>query len=1197
MSAYDRGERGYVLANGTGTGKTYLIQGLIAEGNYQRALVLVPNDPLIIQAAEVAPLFGQKVNKIKGVGETQPNTVSYMTYSGLSRLADTDLANNYDLIVFDESHALKNYYKGDIATANAAVDLMRSNPNAKILFSSATPFQSLPEMKYMEPLGLWTNFSQFLMDHNYTWVQPKSNILPGFWRFDGSTADILDVYKQLTQRGLASWRELKMDSKLSNEFVRVPLRGDVQAAYNQANRLFDAAADSVRDRSLINAQRTIALRRLMEMSKVDDAIKLAKKELAAGRQVAIFVGYRGEARPPQFKSRAYDNANYYLSQVYDLIDSTETKSINKLIDALGGRDNVAEFHGDISPKERTQAKNDYNSGKKKVLVATAAAGGVGLSLHDLKGDAPRSQINIYVPWSGQSFQQVAGRSYRFGSMSDTRQYWLFSDTPKEEAVANVIGTRLKEMHALVNGVAASADNEKIQAFDFGLLDNPAGADKFLGASEKFFQSPRPPAPETPSVGPNPPGAGETIGAPTYEGELQGDLWINKVKPYMDAFQSEITRRGPITGKQDLAPDIKDRLAAYQDMVNGDLATARMTTQRWAENVRDYALLNYSRRTMFDNLLGLVYPYQFWYTRTGMNFLSRAIDKPAWYAMWAKLRNYQNAFHLQGYPSRLDNKIEIPAAWLPEWAGSSMFVDPVRKSFPMEDIFFNPIIAKQQEKTDQQRAAEYILLSWVRSGQITEEQAREAALSQSGEIWDSAMSQASMDQDMTSDVNWLNTIMQPALYLTLPYFMATGKNWVTGRDDMPLLPITRTGLGAEAATKGTPLQAVGDFVGGLLAYPETTIRKKAGLQEFGDWSDYYIDRNLASMAADGTITTREAQKAMITRSGEAYDEARARTKYEIGVSTPGSWPIQAALKQPWKNPLSFLAATLFGWLPAGLLPEGELEQRNLGLIYKQAREAYNKGDPDALQDFFEKHPEYEARLSLYDPPDERLRQFLISEVWDRYNALGSLEKGQVRDQLGDDFTNLFLDKTNRNYNELDSRTLAMWAQQLGGTVPKNETTAPLLADPDFQQSTLDIAPKADADIINTYRDVRNKLYPNWYAMQTWYYSFPKGSQERKDVLKQFPQLKEYWEWNREYKAKYPVIAKYQSDNSNLGAAADYSYLEKLDPITLNQLFAYYTLGQEMTSGAQEELFYIYQQLGEPGGSFDNFLEMTRAGLVP
>jgi hypothetical protein len=353
--------------------------------------------------------------------------------------------------------------------------------------------------------------------------------------------------------------------------------------------------------------------------------------------------------------------------------------------------------------------------------------------------------------------------------------------------------------------------------------------------------------------------------------------------------------------------------------------------------------------------------------------------------------------------------------------------------------------------------------------------------------------------------------------------------------------------------------------------------------------------LSSMAAEGTISARDAQTAMIERQGAAFEEARNRVNLELAFKTPGAAPAYATL-HAWNKPEEWLPAWLYGWLPTGLLPEGELDQRGLGDVYSRARQEYNAGNPDALERFFDQYPEFETRLALWDAPEERLRQFMISDLWEMYSGLGSFEKQQVREQFGPMFQNFFLDNETRDYNELDVETLAYWTKLLGGTTPRTAETSALNDMPDVMMDRLQMAPPEDAAAVNAYRKNRNDLFPNWYAMSQWYFGSKPGA-ERKAFLQQFPELKEYFDWNRAYKAQHPVIEQYVAAEPS--EEYDYSFIQDLTPSTSRQLLGHYYAGEALTSGVLAELRRIWVDNDYPGGGdFEHFIEeFLRLAIAP
>lgn len=489
LTAFRSGKPAYLLANGTGTGKTFVALGTILEMGVDRAVIVVPSSQLADKwALEAKQFFGMRLY----TGDTPPDKgVWVISYNRMKDMERAIIARQYPLIIFDESHKLKNFGLTNSAVGPAGVRIVEQSPSSKTLYMSATPFQSLLEMRYMKQLlGLNDEaFDAYLDDHGYAYVDKGKY---GFWKFFGKTEDLLDIYKDLVEQGVSSWREIPMDVDLDNRFYKVPLPDLHSGMYARMDEAFKAAVQLATSegwdlKGMINAQRTIALRRLMEVVKVDEAVRLANYYLKQGRQVSIFVGYKGKLTTPNFGKNTQNwrykrialQINSILAGIYDDISRADGESVRRLIEALGGEGAVAQIHGDVPENRRMKEILDYNTGRKKVIIATAASGGTGLSLHDTVGNAPRAQINIHLPWSGQEFQQVAGRSYRYGSKSDVIQVWLAADTPKEDAITTVIGTRLAEMGALVRGARSNATADALINFDFGRFDEDALDDNVL----------------------------------------------------------------------------------------------------------------------------------------------------------------------------------------------------------------------------------------------------------------------------------------------------------------------------------------------------------------------------------------------------------------------------------------------------------------------------------------------------------------------------------------------------------------------------------------------------------------------------------------------------------------------------------------------------------------------------------------------
>lgn len=318
-----------------------------------------------------------------------------------------------------------------------------------------------------------------------------------------------------------------------------------------------------------------------------------------------------------------------------------------------------------------------------------------------------------------------------------------------------------------------------------------------------------------------------------------------------------------------------------------------------------------------------------------------------------------------------------------------------------------------------------------------------------------------------------------------------------------------------------------------------------------------------------------------------------------MKLPGSESALAIKEGKFGGLLYTLPTTLF---PSGILPDGEMIQRGLKVEYSKAWNDYKAGNPTALNEFFDKHPEYQARLALFQEPEERMRQFLISSIWEKWGELDNKNKPLVIEQLGKSFETYFMEKDTRNYETIDVETLAYWSKLLGGYVPDTETTKAIKDLPLYKQKELQLYnPEVLAQVEDFYQK-RSELHPNYRFLQTTYFQLPEDPKSiRKGFIKQYPELKEYWEWKDDYYKKYPLVKQYQDESGKRYQESQGIYtdmklpdtdpqeqmkttLEEIsnnEPALLMQLMFSVYSGNDVEGGAKTMLNYLWIANGSPG----------------
>jgi len=660
-------------------------------------------------------------------------------------------------------------------------------------------------------------------------------------------------------------------------------------------------------------------------------------------------------------------------------------------------------------------------------------------------------------------------------------------------------------------------------------------------------------------------------------DMYGYRMLDSIK---DRYKREYQNYKSINVDTDIPADIRPEVVKWINQTKNDLNSTKYAAMNYAMAKRDQALINYSRRTGFDELISVPFPYIFWYTKSMINWAMRSIDQPKLYATYARYKDMQEKMERDGIPTRLRGKMRMNAPYLPDWMGGGLWQDPMRQLFPFAQLN-DPVDRAAYLENSLRHETYNVINEMADDGKITPAQAEQAREAGSGDVWDMAMAEANSRLGTFNPMSLASIMATPAMYLTVPYDLMRGKP-----EKIQPTPFLKTTQAVETLTQDIPfLSGIGSLVGKAGDMTEGALRRikmTPAVAMFGEYGDYYVDRQLANMVADGEVGIKEAKLAMVNRTGDIYAEAVNRVRQEVAMRVPGSAAVMAA--KNGANIPQFAAAVFHSLNPSGLLPTGELEYLNLKDDYSHAWDRYNMGDKQALNTFLEENPVFEARMAIKDNPDERLQNFLVSEIWDRYMSLDSADKQLVRDQLGPQFQDAFMEQ--RVYDAIPIDKMAEWAHRIGAMVPMEQVTP--------ETGQMPMVDMWDADAANsyqTYSDTRNKEFPNWFAIEQRYFDTPRNKQ--KVYLNDHPELLEYWEWKDQYRSAHPEIepimayksAQYQQENAMMKEQLTGSMPEEL----MVQLQGYILTGRNMGPGAWEALRYVWEKAGMPYGNLKKWVD--------
>lgn len=396
--------------------------------------------------------------------------------------------------------------------------------------------------------------------------------------------------------------------------------------------------------------------------------------------------------------------------------------------------------------------------------------------------------------------------------------------PADQRLLNTINKYLPE------GAEKFAKIEDVP-FDAGqaALRKWAGDEKFMAASSLGERIPIPRANDSDEMF----SAGQ-IAAANLEGVQQA---VNRVKSQLRTVwgKGEIVERLDGIGEQ--------ALQSVSSLGKQHVIEARLVAADVATKARDFALINYGRKTTLDLAAAYVMPFQYWYSRTYPNWLKRLATAPGTVAAYAKYRD----------------AIEKAHANLPDWWKYNISTDDIPGLDLANPLFFN-------------LEATLNPLNGLTGVDFTDS---EKVVGENG----SAM------RAWTSSLDALGKF-GPAPHTLLTLGTAFGL-YMNGQKDAAsrwagrLIPQTASVKAASAKLGMAPVEldpSVWLFSGGIDAYE----RRRVG-------------RAMGALIQENPGIEAEAIEAMRTQSGPLWDEAYRRSTAERADATLGSFMFGVGLK--------------------------------------------------------------------------------------------------------------------------------------------------------------------------------------------------------------------------------------------------------------------------------------------------------------
>ena len=634
----------------------------------------------------------------------------------------------------------------------------------------------------------------------------------------------------------------------------------------------------------------------------------------------------------------------------------------------------------------------------------------------------------------------------------------------------------------------------------------------------------------------------------------------------------------------------DQQKALYNWVDGKLRSAynyqRFASQRYGNTMVDLSMLNYNDRHGFDSALTTMMPYQYWLTRSVMNWGARMIDQPKWFSMYARLEKLIEKNKRDFLPSRLEGMVGIPMPFLPEGLGQGLYFDPFNILLPHKQFYDMTEYFDRNLHTIHKNAISVIEEHYRErrpyDGHIITKKEYDDAMLGKGELYNKVLwDQRNSDETNTGLSGLVGSLINPNVLVSSIWKAIVAKN-SNGRD-ISYSPMYKLGNTLRASARDTAAEGVFNIIADALQLPDKTWRSILGVESdpIGSaWTNYWTVKYLTDMLYTKEHSYNEVTNAIAEgESNPLWQEARNRYSTSEAYKQQGGALLNDIMQSAAGNKQTSLGnlagsalVSLFG---GRTYTSGEEDFRRMQDLYNQI-----KNDDSMRTAFSEEFPEYKVGFyANIDDREELLHKILVDNCWNAYNALPQTQKNAVYQGLGRQFQELFVNKESRATDRIDDRTLIEWTRAMHGNVP-NISDA-MLYQP--MQNAFNIQWYNDSlqGLLDRYNRDKQQRYPGIDTIEQGYFNTPLQDQ----YLAIYPELREYWNWKESIGMANPPLGTYfkQQTAQNQVKSGKYSNITEAVKGQVNNytkacLKNHIEKGWTMPAAAINQLKIAYTNLG-------------------
>jgi len=393
----------------TGTGKTFT--ALEVARQLQQVPLIVTPKSVVTSFRRAAAEYGTSVADVLNVEQLKTGRTGHVAKDRDGKFFWTIPPES--LVILDEAHRF-----GGITSQNSWLLAVSKAQKIKMLLLSATLADSPLKLR---ATGFLFGLHSYNLPSYYSWCKAhgcRKAFMHAGLLFPKGPARLAHLERIHAQLAPYCVRTRIADIPGFPECTTQALLFDLQQKYtDEINAIYEEMREEIR-KPRPSAPELVLLmraRQRVEMIKVPLLEDLVLEALEEGRSVVVFHNFRD--------------------------------ALEDLYERLRGAVGVSRIVG--GEEGRQEQVDAFQADENHVCLAMSQAGGVGLSLHDVRGERPRTAL-LTPNWDAVVMKQCLGRIWRAGAQSKALQQFVLAANTIEERVHAALQGKLLNL-ATING--------------------------------------------------------------------------------------------------------------------------------------------------------------------------------------------------------------------------------------------------------------------------------------------------------------------------------------------------------------------------------------------------------------------------------------------------------------------------------------------------------------------------------------------------------------------------------------------------------------------------------------------------------------------------------------------------------------------------------------------------------------------------